>query len=205
MQPFGKRVATLVALEQEVKLAFATFEAARQAVHTAGGRLVRSRRLLDDRLFDTARRSACGESGMALRVRRDGDRAVAHMEGPAAGAAREVARGDRSVDRPMPRRSSSHARRPRLPALSSGRRNIREEFEFGDAKVMVDETPFGVFVEIEATPAVIDAGRQTARTLAGRLPTGVVPGVVARLVRAHGRPSRHDVRRQHERLNLRFT
>ena len=40
-------------VEQEIKLVFADVEAARQAVQTAGGRLVVSRRLLDDTLFDT--------------------------------------------------------------------------------------------------------------------------------------------------------
>jgi inorganic triphosphatase YgiF len=64
-----------VALEQEIKLAFESLEAARRAVLTAGGRLVVSRRLLDDRLFDTAD-ERLRRSGSAFRIRRDGDRTL---------------------------------------------------------------------------------------------------------------------------------
>src|SRR5689334_8152275 len=62
-------------IEQEVKLAFPHAETARHAVRTAGGRLVVSRRLLEDRLYDTLD-SRLRQSGRALRVRRDGERAA---------------------------------------------------------------------------------------------------------------------------------
>ena len=70
-----------MALEQEVKLSYATVEAARQAVHTAGGRLAVSRRLLDDRFFDTADMRLRREA-QALRVRQDGGLAILTWKGP---------------------------------------------------------------------------------------------------------------------------
>ena len=68
-------------VEHEIKLPFSTVESARQAVSAAGGRLDMPRRLLDDRLFDTEDQTL-RQSGRALRVRRDGDRAFITFKGP---------------------------------------------------------------------------------------------------------------------------
>src|SRR5215467_5016836 len=67
--------------EHEIKLAFPSVEAARQAVTTAGGRLDVSRRLLDDRLFDTAEQDL-RQAGGALRVRHDGTGGYITYKGP---------------------------------------------------------------------------------------------------------------------------
>ena len=69
-----------MAIEEEVKLVFDDAEAARRAVTTAGGRLVVSRRLIDDRLFDTAD-GWLRRARLSLRVRRDGADAYLTFKG----------------------------------------------------------------------------------------------------------------------------
>lgn len=142
-----------MALEQEVKLSFDTLEAARLAVHTAGGRLVRSRRLIDDQLFDRDDRSLM-RAGMALRIRRDGDETVLTWKG---------------VVQPGPVKSREEVETTvrdagNLTTIVNALgyhawfrgQKYREDYLVGDATVVIDETPFGCFVEIEAAPDVID-------------------------------------------------
>lgn len=151
-------------IEHEVKLAFSSVEAARQAVITAGGRLDVSRRLLDDRLFDTAddrlRRSGC-----ALRMRRDDTRGIITFKGPVQpGPVKsreeiETDVGDANVAEAI---LTSLGYRQTFRA-----EKYREEHLVGEARVTIDDTPVGVFVEIEAAPDTIDAvttrlGRTTA-------------------------------------------
>lgn len=140
-------------IEQEVKLRFASVEAARRSVEATGARLVVSRRLIDDRLFDTEdghlRRAGC-----ALRVRRDGPRACFTFKGPVQpGPVKsreeiETAVGDAEVAEALFR------------ALGFRRwfraEKYRADYAIGDAVVTVDEAPIGVFVEIEAAPDEID-------------------------------------------------
>src|SRR5690242_12189287 len=71
-------------IENEVKLRFDSVEAARRAVTTAGGRLVVSRRLLIDTLFDTADQQL-RQRGSALRVRRDAGSGLVTFKGPVIG------------------------------------------------------------------------------------------------------------------------
>ena len=142
-----------LAIEHEVKLAFDSVEAARLAVTAAGGRLDVSRRLLDDRLFDTVDQHL-GRGGAALRVRRDGERAILTFKGPVQGGPVksrpeiETDVGDAAVAEAL------------LASLGFRRwfrgEKYREEYLVGQARVTVDEAPIGVFVEIEAPPDVID-------------------------------------------------
>ena len=172
-------------IEHEVKLGFPSVEAARQAVNTAGGRLEVSRRRLDDRLFDTAD-GHLRQSGCALRLRRDGSRALVTFKGPVqAGPVKsreelETDVGDASVAEAI--------------LTSLGYRQVfraekyREEFLVGEARVTIDETPIGVFVEIEAAPAAIGA----VTTRLGRTPADHRLDSYVTLwdawCRAHGRP-----------------
>jgi adenylate cyclase, class 2 len=143
----------MMSIEQEVKLRFDTPEAARQAVMTAGGRLVVSRRLLVDTLYDTEderlRRSGC-----AVRLRRDGPAGVITFKGrvqPGPVKSREeiettVAEVD-AAERILERlgfRAWFHAEK------------YREEFEAPGVHVSVDEAPVGTFVEIEGPPDAIE-------------------------------------------------
>jgi predicted adenylyl cyclase CyaB len=143
-----------LALEQEVKLAFDSPEAARQAVSAAGGRLVRHRRLIDDRLFDDERRQL-QEAGAALRVRLDGERCVLTWKGPATrGPVKSREELETGVD-------DAGTLLAVLTALGYYQRfrsqKYREEYEVDSSLVTIDETPLGCFVEIEATPARIAA------------------------------------------------
>ena len=140
-------------VEHEVKLAFPSVEAARQAVSTAGGRLDVSRRLLDDRLFDTEDQTL-RQSGRALRVRRDGDRAFITFKGPVQpGAVKSREEIETLV-------GSADVAEAIVVSLGFRRwfraEKYREEYLIGEARVTIDETPIGVFVEIEAPPEAID-------------------------------------------------
>jgi adenylate cyclase class 2 len=152
-----------LALEQEVKLAYPNVEAARQAVLTAGGRLVISRRLLDDRFFDThdlrLRRDA-----QALRIRQDGDLATLTWKGPPQPGdvkTREEIEADCTNANDL---AALLGALGYVPCFRS--QKYREDYMLGAAAVTVDETPFAVFVEVEATPEVI--GHVVARL--GRTP-----------------------------------
>ena len=141
-----------MALEQEVKLLYPDVETARLAVQTAGGRLAVSRRLLDDWFFDTHDRRLRRDA-QALRIRQDGDLATLTWKGPPQPGAvktREEIEADCE---------SFHDLSAVLGALGFMRcfrsQKFREEYRIGDALVTVDETPFAVFVEVEATPHAI--------------------------------------------------
>jgi len=141
-----------VALEQEVKLAFDSVEAARQAVTAAGGRLAVAPRLLDDRLFDTAdqrlRRLGC-----AFRIRRDGASTIVTFKGPAApGPVKSREEIETTIAGPEPIEALFAALEMR--EWFRGQK-YREEYRLDGILVTVDDTPIGVFVEIEAPPEQI--------------------------------------------------
>jgi adenylate cyclase class 2 len=143
-----------VAVEHEVKLVFESVEAARQAVQTAGGRLVVSRRLLRDVLFDTAD-GRMRRARTAVRIRRDSGAGMLTFKGPVQpGPVKSREEVETTVADPD---ATEHI------LLSLGLQPVftsekyREEFMVGAARVVIDETPIGVFVEIEAAPGDIDA------------------------------------------------
>ena len=174
-----------MALEQEIKLPFPTLEAARQAVLSAGGRLVLSRRLVDDQLFDTPD-FTLREAGTAVRVRRDGPRAALTWKGPSQpGPVKsreelETAIGDADT---VSRILSSLGYR-----ASFRSQKYREDYTIDGTTVVIDDTPFGVFLEIEASPERI---AQVAAAL-GRTPADYrlesYVGLWRRWCEAHGRP-----------------
>lgn len=161
-------------IEQEIKLRFDTPEAARVAVITAGGRLTFSRRLIDDRLFDTPqghlRAGSC-----ALRVRRDGVlTSLTYKGAPTPGAFKtreeiETTAGDAAT---------VEAILVSLGFTAKWRaQKFREEYSIDAAKIAIDETPMGTFVEIEGTDADIT---RIAAAL-GRTPDDYVLSSYARL------------------------
>jgi adenylate cyclase class 2 len=139
-------------IEQEVKLRFASPEAARAAVTTAGGRLISSRHLQDDRLFDTADGRLL-DAGVALRVRREEGRALLTFKGPV------IAGVVKSREEIETRADDADALTGVLEAIGFQPwfryQKIREGYGLGDARVFVDETPIGVFIEIEGSIDVI--------------------------------------------------
>lgn len=133
-------------LEREIKLRFESIEAARAAVAATGATPIRGRRLQEDCLLDTAdellHRRRC-----VLRVRMEHGNSVFTYKGPV--------------------QASSMKRREEVETVVSdgvallrvleelGYRvwfryeKYREEFALDDVIVAIDETPVGVFVEIE--------------------------------------------------------
>jgi adenylate cyclase class 2 len=150
-------------LEQEIKLAFDSLEAARRAVETAGGRLVVSRRLLVDTLF-TSPDGRIPANGSTLRLRRDGAQTYITFKGPVQpGPVKirpefETAVGSADT---MDQILAGLGYRPTFRA-----EKYREEYSLNGLQVVIDDLPIGVFVEIEGDAASIE---QAARLL-GRTP-----------------------------------
>jgi adenylate cyclase class 2 len=155
-------------IEREIKLPFDDVAGARQLVLAAGGRPAVPRRLIDDRLFDTPDQRLRRE-GRALRVRRDGSRTTLTAKGPAPSTivkAREeletTVGGADTIEAilvALGYRQSFHAQK------------YREEFTLpGSVCAAVDETPIGVFVELEGDEDAIIA----AAAALGRAPAAFV-------------------------------
>jgi adenylate cyclase, class 2 len=149
-------------LEHEVKLVFASIEAARQAVNAAGGRLVASRRLLVDLLFDMPDRRLQAERA-ALRLRRDGAQGILTFKGPVLGG---PVKSREEIETLIASPDETEAILRALGFRPSFRsEKYREEYDLDAARIAVDQAPIGVFVEIEAEPAEIErAARKLGRT-----------------------------------------
>ena len=139
-------------VEEEVKLAFESVEAARRAVLHAGARLVVSRRLLDDRLYDTSTHEL-QRSARALRIRRDGDHGFLTFKGP-------PTPGPTKAREEIEVRVEDPAITEQI-VLSLGYRRTfrsekyREEYSLGAGHLAIDDAPIGTYVEIEASTAEI--------------------------------------------------
>ena len=145
---------TATTSEREIKLRFDSVEEARAAVLAAGGTPLYGRRLQDDSLLDTEdeslRRRRC-----VLRVRVENGKSRITFKGPV-------------QDSPMKLRDEYET------LVGDGvlllgifeelgyhvwfrYEKYREEFSHEDVTVAVDETPVGVFVEIEGSESGITA------------------------------------------------
>jgi adenylate cyclase class 2 len=121
-------------------------------VRDAGGRLVVARRLIDDQLFDT-NDGALRARGTALRLRRAGPDARLTWKGPTQpGEVKIREELETGVSDAAAMDATLHALGYE-PSFRS--QKYREEYVVGTASVTVDETPAGVFVEIEAAPEEI--------------------------------------------------
>jgi adenylate cyclase, class 2 len=147
------------AVEREVKLPFDSPEAALAAVTGLGAAPVRARRLQDDVLLDDEQ-GTLQKRGCALRVRRDGEAsAVVTWKGPVIPSAMklreeiETAVGSADV---LLRMFRELGFTPRFRY-----QKFRTEFRLLDATdradliIAIDETPIGVFVELEGLEAAI--------------------------------------------------
>jgi adenylate cyclase, class 2 len=133
-------------LEREIKLRFEDAETARAAVLGAGAAPLRGRRLQEDCLLDTddeeLRRSQC-----VLRVRVESGRSFLTFKGPVQPSAMKLREeletlvGDGSLLLHILEALGFH--------VWFRYQKYREEFVLDDLIVAVDETPVGIFVEIE--------------------------------------------------------
>ncbi len=139
-------------LEREIKLRFASLADARAAILRTGATPVRGRRLQEDCLLDTAderlRLERC-----VLRIRMESGRSLLTYKGPV-------------------QPSRWKLREERETIVSDGEtmlyvlerlgfavwfryQKYREEFGSRDAVIALDETPIGIFVEIEGSETAI--------------------------------------------------
>jgi adenylate cyclase, class 2 len=136
----------VTAIEREIKLRFASVDEAREAVLAAGCTPLLGRRLQEDALLDTddeqLRRRRC-----VLRVRVENGKSRVTFKGPVQPAAMKVREeletlvGDGEVLLRVFEELGLH--------VWFRYEKYREEFSHEDVIVAIDETPVGVFVEIE--------------------------------------------------------
>lgn len=139
-------------IEREVKLLFGTPDEARAAVTAAGASLVSARRLQDDQLFDTDDQRLMNQRSV-VRVRLENGSATLTFKGP-------VQPGAMKVREEFETAVADGAELLRILGGLGLRawfryQKYREEYAAGDAKIAIDETPVGTFVEIEGSEAGI--------------------------------------------------
>jgi adenylate cyclase class 2 len=151
-------------IEREVKLVFDSADAARAAVLATGATPLHGRRLQEDCLLDdedeTLRRRRC-----VLRIRSESGKSRLTFKGPVQPADVKVREeletvvGDGSVLLRVMEELGFH--------VWFRYQKYREEFAHDDVILAVDETPVGVFVEIEGS----EAGIAAAADALGRRPS----------------------------------
>ncbi len=141
-------------LEREIKLPFETAETARRAIAAIGAVRIRERRRQQDFLLDTDD-GRLRRSEAVVRLRIEPDRAVLTFKGPVQPAAMKLRNEIETV------LEDSAA----LLAIfeQAGLRvwfryeKYREEFRSANVVIALDETPVGVFVELEGAEHGISA------------------------------------------------
>jgi adenylate cyclase class 2 len=175
-----------VTLEREVKLRFATVEEAVLAIEATGATPLRCRRLQEDYLLDdaqeTLRRRRC-----VLRVRVESGKSLLTFKGPVQPSRMKVREEMETIvadGETLIRCFEQLGYR-----VWFRYQKYRQEYALGDVIVAIDETPVGVFVEIEGGEQGIT---DTARTL-GRSPDEYLldsyRGLFMEYCRAHGLPA----------------
>ena len=148
-----------MALEREIKLRFDTVDDARARIMALGVTPLRSRRLQEDALLDTADDSLRRQQSV-LRVRNDGGRSILTFKGPPLPGTMKLREEHETAT------ADGGALLTILKSLGLGvwfrYQKFREEFSSEDVVIAIDETPVGVFVEIEGGEAHI---HDTARAL----------------------------------------
>lgn len=150
-------------LEREIKLRFDSVDEAKEAVIAAGAMPLYGRRLQEDALLDTddeqLRRQRC-----VLRVRMENSKSRLTWKGPVQPSTMKVREeletvvGDGEVLLRVFGELGLH--------VWFRYEKYREEFSHEDVIVAIDETPVGVFVEIEGN----EAGIAEMTTALGRTP-----------------------------------
>ena len=156
-----------MALEREIKLRFRSADEARTKILALGATPLHGRRLQEDVLLDTEG-EALRLQQATLRVRSDGGKSLlTFKDRPRPGPLKvrneqETVVADGAVLLAILERLGLH--------VWFRYEKYREEFEAADVVMAVDETPVGVFVELEGGEAAI---HDTARAL-GRTPADYI-------------------------------
>ena len=141
-----------MALEREIKLRFDSADQAREQVLALGATPLLGRRLQEDLLFDTEDERLRLQRS-TLRVRSEGGKALLTFKGPVIPAAIKIREEHETVV------SDAATLQTILEELGLHvwfrYEKYREEFTIDDAVIAIDETPVGVFVEIEGSEEAI--------------------------------------------------
>jgi adenylate cyclase, class 2 len=135
-------------VEREIKLRFDSAEAARDAVRAAGATPLHGRRFQEDCLLDASDERLKHERSV-LRIRTEGNRSLLTFKGPVQPGLMKVREeletvvADGELMRLVLERLGLH--------VWFRYQKYREEFGREDVIVAIDETPLGVFVEIEGS------------------------------------------------------
>ena len=137
-------------LEREIKLRFDTAEAAREQILSSdlGATPLRGRRLQEDCLLDTTDNQLYGRRS-ALRVRSESGKSLLTFKGPVQVSAMKLREEHETV-------VADGAVLMTILAELGLRvwfryEKYREEFAAADVVLAIDETPIGVFVEVEGS------------------------------------------------------
>lgn len=156
-------------IEREIKLRFDSVDAARHAVARLDAAPHSARRLQDDRLLDRDD-ALLRTRGCALRIRRDGDEIRVTFKGP-------VLPGLMKTREELETRVGNADILTRIfeelgfvPRFRY--QKYREEYRLDGVLIAIDDTPIGVFVELEGDEAAITAAAERL----GRTPADYVLG-----------------------------
>ena len=156
-----------MAIEREIKLRFESVEEARAKILALGATPLHGRRLQEDALLDTEDESLRLQQA-TLRVRSEGGKSLLTFKGRARPGLLKVRDEHETVV------ADGAALLAILESLGLHiwfrYEKYREEFESDDLILAVDETPVGVFIELEGGEAAI---HETARAL-GRTPADYI-------------------------------
>jgi adenylate cyclase class 2 len=139
-------MSTATSVEREIKLRFDSVEQAREAIEAAGASPLRCRRLQEDALLDDEEESL-RRRGCALRIRSECGKSRITFKGPVQPSMMklrdefETIVGDGSLLLRIFEELGYH--------VWFRYEKYREEYAHEDVTVAIDETPIGVFVEIE--------------------------------------------------------
>jgi adenylate cyclase class 2 len=141
-------------LEREIKLRFPTPDAARAAILATGASPFKARRLQEDSLLDTPEGRLRGRRSI-LRIRMESGKSLITFKGPSQPAAMKLREELETVggDGPLLVRIFEELGFE----VWFRYEKYREEFALDDVIIALDETPIGVFVEIEGSERGIDA------------------------------------------------
>jgi len=139
--------------EIEVKIPVAGLEAVRDKLRAAGAALRAATHAESNVLFDDAERRLSG-SGRTVRLRQAAGRAILTYKGPARFQAGAKIREERETEVSDPEEAKAILAGLGLaPRFRYDKR--REEWNCDGSVVALDETPVGLFVEVEGDPTTI--------------------------------------------------
>jgi adenylate cyclase class 2 len=142
-------------LEIEVKIKAPLLDPLRRKIRLLPAALEAGRVFERNIVFDTARKKL-QKSGILLRLRQQGPRAVLTVKMPVPGDSIYKVREETEVEIPDFANMEKMIRAIGFRAFFIYEK-YREVFNAGGARIMVDETPIGNFIEIEGDPEHIDA------------------------------------------------